>query len=166
MAVGCRGCQRGWGAVTPEAGLSWRMVRGALTVTDIAERLADLPVERSEIALLVLFGSTVRKRARGDSDIDIAVACEGPADLDVLYAAIAARLHADPIDLVDLAHAGPVLALESLARGRCSSSAVPASSTNSSRSPLADTAIQSSCGRPNVGPSTCFWSGRDWCESA
>jgi predicted nucleotidyltransferase len=88
------------------------MVREALTATEIAERLADVSVERPEIALLVLFGSIVRKRIRRDSDIDIAVACDGSADLDALYAAIATRVHADPIDLVDLVRAGPVLAFE------------------------------------------------------
>lgn len=49
------------------------MVRVALTVTEIGERLADLPLERPEIAT---------------------------------------RVHADPIDLVGLTQAGPVLAFE------------------------------------------------------
>ena len=88
------------------------MVRDPLTVAQIAERLVDLPFERPEIALVVLFGSTVRNRVRRDSDIDIAVRCNGPADLDVLYLAIVKRLRADPIDLVDLARAGPLLAFE------------------------------------------------------
>jgi predicted nucleotidyltransferase len=88
------------------------VVRDTLTVPQIAERLADVPVERPEIALVVLFGSAARNRLRRSSDVDIAVGCEGPADLDALYAAIAKRLHADPIDLVDLTRAGPLLAFE------------------------------------------------------
>ena len=88
------------------------MVRNTLTVAQIAERLADLPVERPEIAVVVLFGSAARNRVHRGSDVDIAVGCEGPADLDALYAAIARRLHADPIDLVDLTRAGPLLAFE------------------------------------------------------
>jgi predicted nucleotidyltransferase len=88
------------------------VVRDTLTVSEIAERLADLPVERPEITLIVVFGSRVRHRARRDSDLDIAVCCDGPADLDSLYAVIARRLHADPIDLVDLRRASPLLAFE------------------------------------------------------
>jgi predicted nucleotidyltransferase len=88
------------------------VVRDTLTVAQLAERLADLAVERPEVGLVVLFGSTTRSRARPGSDIDIALGCEGPADFDALYAAIARRLHADPIDLVDLRRAGPLLAFE------------------------------------------------------
>jgi predicted nucleotidyltransferase len=92
------------------------VARDTLTATHMAERLADLTVERPEVALVVLFGATAGNRARPDSDIDIAVGCDGLADLDALYAAIARRLHADPIDLVDLRRAGPLLAFQ-IARG-------------------------------------------------
>ncbi len=88
------------------------MVRDTLTVAEIGERLADLSVERPEVTLVVVFGSRVRDRVRGDSDLDIAVGCDGPADLDSIYAVIAKRLRADPIDLVDLRRAGPLLAFE------------------------------------------------------
>jgi predicted nucleotidyltransferase len=88
------------------------VVRRTLTATQIRERLADLATERPEVALVVLFGSTARNRAGRDSDLDIAVGCDGPADLDALYPAIVRRLHADRIDLVDLRRAGPVLAFE------------------------------------------------------
>ena len=86
------------------------MARALLTPSQIAERLADLPVERPELELVVLFGSTIRNRARGDSDIG--VHCDGPANLEALYAAMASRLHADPLDLVDLKRVGSVLAFE------------------------------------------------------
>ena len=66
------------------------------------------PRSRSSFSSVPPFGVGARR----DSDIDIAVRCEGPADLDALYGAIATRLHADPIDLVDLLRAGPLLAFE------------------------------------------------------
>jgi predicted nucleotidyltransferase len=94
------------------------MVRGALTVNRIADRLADLSVERRDLDLLVLFGSAARSRTRAGSDIDLAVQCDGPADLDLLYACIAERLRADPIDLVDLHRAGPLLAFQVARSGR------------------------------------------------
>lgn len=39
-------------------------------------------IERFRVARLALFGSTVRNEATVDSDIDILVAFEGPADSD------------------------------------------------------------------------------------
>jgi predicted nucleotidyltransferase len=94
------------------------MIPGALTETQIAERLADLARQRSDLDLLVLFGSAAGSRTRAGSDIDLAIRCDGPADLDALYASIAERLHADPIDLVDLRGAGPLLAFEVARSGR------------------------------------------------
>lgn len=45
-----------------------------------------------DLRLLVLFGSLARGRTKSESGIDVAVQCDGPADLDALYLAMAPRL--------------------------------------------------------------------------
>ncbi len=84
----------------------------------VGQRLADLPEVVPDLQLLVLFGSAVGGRARAESDVDLGVRCDGPADLDVLYPAIAPRLGTDRLDLVDLRRAGPLLAFEVARTGR------------------------------------------------
>lgn len=78
----------------------------------VRERLTDLAAELPDLRLLVLFGSAATGRARAQSDCDLAVLCEGYADLDTLYLALAPRLRTDRLDLVDLRRAGPLLAFE------------------------------------------------------
>ena len=46
--------------------------------------LDDLPEVMPDLRLLVLFGSAARDRTRSESDIDLAVQCEGPADLEAV----------------------------------------------------------------------------------
>lgn len=90
----------------------------ALTPQFIAQRLADLPEAMPDLQLLVLFGSAVKGRTKGESDIDLGVRCAGPADLDALYLAIAPRLGTDRLDLIDLRRAGPLLAFAVARTGR------------------------------------------------
>lgn len=78
----------------------------------VGQRLADLPEAMPELQLLVLFGSAARGRMKAESDVNLAVQCDGSADLDALYLAIAARLGTDRLDLIDLRRAGPLLAFE------------------------------------------------------
>ena len=84
----------------------------AVSAEQVAQRLADLPADIPALELLVLFGSAAKGRAGAGSDVDLAVRCEGAADVDALYLAIAPRLATDRLDLVDLRRAGPLLAFE------------------------------------------------------
>jgi predicted nucleotidyltransferase len=90
----------------------------ALTPEFVAQRLADLPQAMPDLQLLVLFGSAVKGRRAAGSDIDLGVRCDGPADLDELYLAIAPRLQTDRLDLIDLRRAGPLLAFQVARTGR------------------------------------------------
>jgi predicted nucleotidyltransferase len=92
-------------------------MKTAITGESIRHRLGDLSGLMPDLQLLVLFGSAVRGRARAASDVDFAVRCDGPADFDALYLAIAHRLRTDRIDLVDLGRAGPLVAFEVARKG-------------------------------------------------
>lgn len=84
----------------------------------IANRMQGLRGRVPDLELVVLFGSTAKGHRRSDSDVDVAVRCGGPADLDVLYALLAPAIGSDRLDLVDLRRAGPILAMEVARRGR------------------------------------------------
>jgi len=86
-------------------------------IESLRRRLADLPVVLPELELLALFGSAASGRSTPASDLDLAVAYEGAADLDALYLALAPRLGTDRLDLVDLRRADPLLAFEVARRG-------------------------------------------------
>ena len=88
------------------------------TIESLSARLGDIATEVPELMLVVLFGSTVRGRASARSDVDVAVLADGAADLDAVYMALAPRLRATRLDLVDLAHAGPLLHFEVARHGR------------------------------------------------
>ena len=77
-----------------------------------AERLEDLRAVAPSVELVVLFGSVARGRSRPDSDLDVAVRCDGPADLDALYLLLAPRLATSLLDLVDLRRASSLLAFQ------------------------------------------------------
>ena len=94
------------------------MHRVPATAECIGHRLADLQDVIPDLRLLVLFGSAAQGRARSGSDIDLAVRCDGPADLDALYLALAPRLGTDHLDLVDLGRAGPLLGMAVARTGR------------------------------------------------
>lgn len=89
-----------------------------LTPEFVAQRLADLPLAMPDLRLLVLFGSLVKGRRPIRGDVDLGAQCDGPADLDALYLAIAPRLGTDRVDLIDLRRAGPLLAFEVARAGR------------------------------------------------
>ncbi|MBI4587460.1 MAG: nucleotidyltransferase domain-containing protein [Candidatus Rokubacteria bacterium] len=84
----------------------------AIASKDLLESVRDLPESAPDLRLLVLFGSAVKGRAGTTSDLDLAVLCDGPAELDSLYLALAPRLRTHRLDLVDLRRAGPILAFE------------------------------------------------------
>lgn len=89
-----------------------------LTPEAISGRLRDLPTAAPDLRLLVLFGSVVKGRARARSDVDLGVQCDGAADRDALFTAIASRLDTARIDVVDLRRAAPLLSFEIARTGR------------------------------------------------
>ena len=78
----------------------------------IAGRLGDIADILPDLELLVLCGSQASGRATRRSDVDVAISCVGPADLDAAYLALAPRIGSDRLDLVDLRRAGPLLAFQ------------------------------------------------------
>jgi len=84
----------------------------------VARRLTDVPQALADLQILVLFGSVAKGRRTSEPDVDLAVQCDGPADLEALYLAVAPRLGTDRVDLVDLRRAGPLLAFEVARTGR------------------------------------------------
>ena len=85
-----------------------------LDLTAIATAFASDP----RVVLVVLFGSAKEGTLRKESDVDIGVLlspAQTPLDFHAFYNEMAARLIAIPeLDLVDLNHAGSVLAFEAL----------------------------------------------------
>ena len=81
-------------------------------VDSTRDRLADIDQEIPEVRLLVVFGSVAAGRARAHSDIDVAVLCDGSADLDAIFVALAPRFETSRLDLVDLKRAGPLLVFQ------------------------------------------------------
>ena len=77
-----------------------------------AERLEDLRAVAPRVELVVVFGSVARGRSRRDSDLDVAVRCDGSADLDALYLLLAPRFTTSLLDLVDLRRTGSLLAFQ------------------------------------------------------
>jgi predicted nucleotidyltransferase len=66
-----------------------------LTLASAADFSGDVP----DLQLVVLFGSAARGRARSTSDLDVAVRCDGAADLDARLMALAPRLKSERVDL-------------------------------------------------------------------
>ena len=85
------------------------------------EALASAFAEDPRVVLAVLFGSARDGTVRQGSDVDIGVLLApalSPLEFYAFYVEMTARLSAIPeLDLVDLNHAGSVLAFEAL-RGR------------------------------------------------
>jgi uncharacterized protein len=87
---------------------------------DIAERIRLTLVERQDIRLAYLFGSSAAGTARRGSDADIAILFDevpAPGVLDLLCERLGAAAER-PVDLVVLNSAPPLLAREVIARGR------------------------------------------------
>jgi predicted nucleotidyltransferase len=81
----------------------------------IAQQLARYP----QVKLGILFGSVVRRQARFDSDLDLAVAADRPLGMGEKVALIEdlALLASRPVDLVDLQTAGGLVLQEILTKG-------------------------------------------------
>ena len=90
----------------------------ASRIEEIHGRIQGLGERVPDLELVVLFGSTAKGRQRAGSDVDVAVRCTGPADLDALHAVLATIIATDRLDLVDLHHASPILAMEVARSGR------------------------------------------------
>ena len=91
------------------------MVSPSAIETIVAELGQALPLQA-----IWLFGSEAEGRARVDSDVDIAVLVDGRIDPLTLLDArerLASRLGRD-VDLVELRHASPILAMQVLKHGR------------------------------------------------
>ena len=87
---------------------------------DIAEQIRQALIEREDVRLVYLFGSTAAGTARRGSDADVAIMFDGvpaPRVLDLLSERIGAAAER-PVDLVVLNDAPPLLAREVIARGR------------------------------------------------
>ncbi len=85
------------------------------TTTSWRARLAGAPssaLVETDLQLLVLFGSRVAGRATARSDVDLAIQCAGPTDLDRWHVTLAPLMGTDRVDLVDLRRAGPLLGFE------------------------------------------------------
>jgi predicted nucleotidyltransferase len=75
---------------------------------ELARRLSGLPSART-VTLAVLHGSRARGDARPESDWDVGVLTDGPADLAALTADGAAVVGTDAVDVVDLRRASALL---------------------------------------------------------
>ena len=84
-------------------------------------KVVDLLEGRFGLEALLLFGSEARGGARADSDVDLAALFPAPPDVVALLEAGAdiERLLGRSVDLVDLAAASPILAMQVLREGRC-----------------------------------------------
>lgn len=85
---------------------------------DAMARLSDLRDVAPDVELVVVFGSTVKRRSRAPSDVDVAVRAKGLVDLDAMYRVLAPRLQTDRLDIVDLRRASPLLMMEVARSGR------------------------------------------------
>ena len=72
----------------------------------------------TDLELLVLFGSGARGQATAKSDLDLALLCQGPADLEAWHVTLAPLIGTDRLDLVDLRRTSPLLAFQVARTGR------------------------------------------------
>jgi predicted nucleotidyltransferase len=84
-------------------------------------RIVKLLDERFGLDALILFGSEAAEAARPDSDVDVAALFRKPPDaIDLLDAEDAvAEVIGREVDLIDLAAASPILAMQVQRTGRC-----------------------------------------------
>jgi len=96
------------------------MNRGNASQQAIEEAIRGILAANGRITLAVLFGSMAGRRARPDSDVDIAVAAGRALSADeklVLIGQVPERL-GRPVDLIDLHTAGEPLLGEIIRHGR------------------------------------------------
>ena len=91
-------------------------------IEEMHDCLQGLRERVPDLELVVLFGSTAKGRSRAGSDVDVAVRCAGPADLDVIHGVLAPAIHTDRLDLVDLRRASPSSRWKWRAPDACSTS--------------------------------------------
>lgn len=82
----------------------------------ISEQLRPL-FNRSDLQMVILFGSQAVGEARHESDIDLAFLGGGPLDLVSLTAEVIRLLKQSRVDLVDLRRASPLLMMEVVRKG-------------------------------------------------
>lgn len=83
----------------------------------LRQQLAPL-FRRPDLRLVILFGSVATGAPHGRSDVDLAVLGDHPLDLVELTNAVIQLTHLNDVDLVDLCHAPPLLAMEVARHGR------------------------------------------------
>jgi predicted nucleotidyltransferase len=83
-----------------------------------AEETLRSALAAADLDLLVLFGSRATGRVTTRSDVDLAIQCREPADLEQWHVILAPLVGSDRLDLVDLRRAGPLLAFEVARTGR------------------------------------------------
>ena len=87
---------------------------------DLEHQISQQLARHPQIKLGILFGSVGRRQARADSDLDLAIAADGPLDVSEKMALIEAlaQLTSRPVDLVDMQLAGGLLLQEILTKGK------------------------------------------------
>ena len=83
----------------------------------LRQQLAPL-FRRADLRLVILFGSVGTGAPHARSDVDLAVLGDQPLDLVEMTNAVIQLTHLNDVDLVDLLHAPPLLAMEVARHGR------------------------------------------------
>ena len=88
--------------------------------TDTLNSVRDVLARQPDIEFACIFGSFADGRQTHASDIDVAVAAQGPIGPQRRMELVDAIANATrrPVDLVDLHRAGPLLLTQALTRGR------------------------------------------------
>jgi predicted nucleotidyltransferase len=86
------------------------------TPQQIRERLAPL-LARSDIRLVILFGSTARGATHRHSDLDVAILADHPLDPIEITTNVMSLVRASDVDVLDLRRASPLLAMEVVRSG-------------------------------------------------
>ena len=85
------------------------------TIAQLCDRLTP-QFSCPDIELVIVFSSGAGGATHAESDLDLAVQGKQPLDLVSLTNEITQLLHSDPVDVVDLRRASPLLMME-VARG-------------------------------------------------
>jgi predicted nucleotidyltransferase len=90
-------------------------VESSLSLDDLRSRLAPL-FRRSDVHLVVLFGSLAAGTANAKSDVDLGILADG--SFEELLLEVVRLLGIENVDLVDLRRASPLLAMAVATKGR------------------------------------------------